>query len=249
MLFSVITPTHNRAAFLPETLTSVRQSVLAGLDASLEHLVFDVGSTDHSLALLRDAAGADDRLHPFHHPQKQLAGPARNFLIDKARGEWIVPLDDDDLLLQRCLFHYGQAIGQHPAARWFVADFLRVDEERRYLPGEDYYAWRFSSPTEMLQAIFRAEHFIQGNVCYQRALVREVGGYDEQLTMAEDLDLYVRFLLAGALPVVCPHLSHLHRFHRQNVSRGVDADKHHRDLTAIYRKYAAQLEQQGVAAP
>ena len=58
----------------------------------------------------------------------------------------------------------------------------------------------------MLQAIFRAEHFLQGNVCCRHALIDEVGGYDEELQMAEDLDLYVRFLLAGHLPVVCPHL-------------------------------------------
>ena len=101
----------------------------------------------------------------------------------------------------------------------------------------------------MLQAIFRAEHFIQGNVCYHRPFFDQVGGYDPDLAMAEDLDLYVRFLLAGQLPVVCPHLSHLHRFHARNVSIGVDAGKHNADLRAIHAKYAAQLRALDVAAP
>jgi GT2 family glycosyltransferase len=130
-----------------------------------------------------------------------------------------------------------------------VADFLRVDEQGRYLPNEDYYAWRFHSPTEMLQAIFRAEHFIQGNVCYSRALFDEVGGYDGELPMAEDLDLYVRFLLAGHLPVLCPHISHLHRFHKSNVSIGVDAARHNADLKVIYDKYAAELAKIDVSGP
>ncbi|WP_223285007.1 hypothetical protein [Hymenobacter qilianensis] len=67
--------------------------------------------------------------------------------------------------------------------------------------------------------------------------------------MAEDLDLYVRFLLAGHLPVVSPHINHLHRFHTSNVSIGVDGEKHGEDLQAIYAKYAPQLEALGVIEP
>ena len=247
MRFSVVTPTHNRADFLPEALASVRASILAGLDADWEHLIFNAGSTDATAAVL--AAAPPDRLRVLTAARKEPAGFGRNRLIEQATGEWIVPLDDDDLLLQRCLFQYGQQAHQHPQARWFVADFLRIDAERRYLPQEDYYAWRFESAPAMLGAIFRGEHFIQGNVCYQHHLWHEVGGYDEHLAMAEDLDLYVRFLLAGHLPVVCPHLSHLHRFHSRNVSIGVDADRHRADLAALYAKYADRLRPLGVAAP
>ncbi|WP_245897209.1 hypothetical protein [Hymenobacter nivis] len=81
-----------------------------------------------------------------------------------------------------------------------MADFLRVDENLRYLPGEDYYAWRFDTPTAMLQAIFRAEHFLQGNVCYHHALIDEVGRYDEELQMAEDLIC----TSASCWPGTCP---------------------------------------------
>jgi len=59
----------------------------------------------------------------------------------------------------------------------------------------------------------------------------------------------VRFLLAGHLPVLSPHISHLHRFHTSNVSIGVDADKHGADLRVIYDKYAEQLKALGVERP
>lgn len=160
-----------------------------------------------------------------------------------------MPLDDDDILLQRTLYHYAAQINTHPQHPWFVADFLRVDEHGRYLPSEDYYSWAFDTPTDMLRAIFRAEHFIQGNVCFSHAFLKQVGGYDGELSMAEDLDLYVRFLLAGQLPVLCPHISHLHRFHAHNVSIGVDAAKHNADLRAIYGKYRDQLQALGIEEP
>ncbi|UOQ77466.1 glycosyltransferase [Hymenobacter sp. 5516J-16] len=252
MHFSVITPTHNRRDFLPEAVASVRASVSAPLDFSVEHLVCENASTDATAEWLREAAAQDGvplRVRP--QARKLLPGPARNLLIreDAPTDSWIVPLDDDDILLQRALFHYADQIQQHPGRPWLVADFLRVDQDRRYLPNEDYYAWKFDSPTDMLRAIFRAEHFIQGNVCYSRALFEEVGGYDEQIEMAEDLDLYVRFLLAGQQPVICPHLSHLHRFHTSNVSIGVDASKHGQDLQVIYDKYAQQLQKLGIERP
>ena len=251
MQFAIITPTHQRRELLPEAVASTRASISAPLDFSFEHLIFDSGSRDGTAAYLREAAAQPGPpLRHWHSPGRQLAGPARNRLIAEAAPDaWVVPLDDDDFLLQRTLFHYATQIKAHPGRPWFVADFLRVDDTGRYLPGEDYYAWQFDSPTAMLQAIFRAEHFLQGNVCYHRPFFEEVGGYDPDLKMAEDLDLYVRFLLAGQLPVLCPHISHLHRFHARNVSIGVDADKHNADLRAIYAKYAAQLQALGVAAP
>ncbi|WP_151089023.1 glycosyltransferase family 2 protein [Hymenobacter baengnokdamensis] len=251
MHFSVITPTHQRHNLLPETVASVRASISAPLDFSFEHLLYDNGSHDGTAAYLREAAAQPGPpLRHWHDAARCRPGFARNQLSAQAPAHaWLVPLDDDDLLLQRTLYHYAAQIAANPDRPWLVADFLRVDEHGRYLPGEDYYAWQFDSPTAMLQAIFRAEHFIQGNVCYTKALLDEVGGYDAELAMAEDLDLYVRFLLAGHLPVVCPHYSHLHRFHAHNTSQGVDAARHNADLRVIYERYARQLSQLGVPEP
>ncbi|MDO7887907.1 glycosyltransferase family 2 protein [Hymenobacter cheonanensis] len=251
MHFTVITPTHQRRALLPETIASVRASISAPLDFSFEHLLYQNGPDDGTAAVLAEAAAQPyPSLRHWQHPSPKRPGFARNELSQHTPAEaWVVPLDDDDLLLQRTLYHYAAAIAANPGRPWLVADFLRVDEQARYLPNEDYYAWKFDSPTAMLTAIFRAEHFIQGNVCYSKALLDEVGGYDPELAMAEDLDLYVRFLLAGHLPVVCPHYSHLHRFHSANVSQGIDAARHNADLRVIYDKYASQLRALGIAAP
>lgn len=251
MHFSIITPTHQRGGLLPVAVASVRASVSAPLTFDFEHLIYDNGSTDDTALFLRQAAmGPGPPLRCWHHPQRQLAGYARNQLISKAPPDaWLLPLDDDDVLLQRTLYHYAIQVQNHPSRPWLVADFLRIDAIGRYLPNEDYYAWQFDTPRAMLHAIFRAQHFIQGNVCFNHALFDQVGGYDGQLKMAEDLDLYVRFLLAGHLPVVCSHVSHLHRFHDNNVSIGINATKHLADLKIIYNKYSLQLIKLAIERP
>ena len=69
------------------------------------------------------------------------------------------------------LFHYADQAQCHPGRPWLVADFLRVNTQGCYLPGEDYYVWVFETPRPMLEAIFRAEHFMRGNVCFSRPLL------------------------------------------------------------------------------
>ncbi len=88
--------------------------------------------------------------------------------------------------------------------------------------------------------------FSSGNVCFSRKLYDEVGGYDESVGMAEDLDLYVRFLIHGHLNVYLPIVSHLHRMHTANFSIGCDRDKHHSDLTDIYRRNEPRLQSMGI---
>ncbi|RYZ40046.1 MAG: glycosyltransferase [Myxococcaceae bacterium] len=250
--FTVITPgLSGRSAFLAEAIASVRASLRAPLDFDVEHLVREEASPGRPGRGRRDVPLSDGiGLRVWRQREHLGPGAARNRLLQEcAPDSWIVPLDDDDLLLQRTLHHYADLILHHPERRWFVADFARMDAARRYLPGQDYAAWTFQTPTAMLTSIFQARHFLQGNVCFHQGLIQEVGGYDETLEMAEDLDLYVRFLLAGHLPWRGTHLSHLHRVHEGNISRGVDARTHHEDLERLYRRHAPRLEALGVPTP
>lgn len=257
MQISIITPTHNRLNFLKEAIASVQRSSTHPLDLTVQHVVHDCGSTDGTRRWLEsdEAAG---HLTTLFSAEKKLPGLARNEAIARAEGDFLMPLDDDDVVLQRTAHHFVYALTQDASTarrtaplsvttpEWAVSDFLRMDEEGRYLPGEDYYGWRFGSVREMLQAIFSASHFIQGNVCYRRSLFDRVGGYDGDLSMAEDLDLYVRFLLDGQMPHYVPMVSHLHRMHRSNLSKAVDKHHYNDDMTRLYEKYERELVRQGV---
>ena len=245
MRLSVITPTQNRLAYLKENIASVKASVLAGADATLEQVVLASGSTDGTADWFMSADGPENVL--FLSEDRPLPpGQARNLAIAAAAGEWIMPLDDDDILLQRAAYGFAEAIGKHPQTQWFVSGFLRVDEQLRYIPADDYYPWQFDSPKAMLEAIFRSEHFIQGNVCFAKSLFDAVGGYNEARRTAEDLELYCRFLLDGALPVALPLVSHLHRTHQANTSKGIGRDEHFADLRQIYAKLQPGLDALGV---
>lgn len=91
-LVSVVTATYNSAAFIRETIESIRHQTFA----DWELLITDDCSTDGTLQLLREIAQEDSRIKVFALQVNGGAGVARNHSIDKAGGRFIAFCDSDD---------------------------------------------------------------------------------------------------------------------------------------------------------
>jgi glycosyltransferase involved in cell wall biosynthesis len=91
-LISVVIPVRNGERFIGRTL----QSVLNQSYQNFEVIVVDDGSTDSSLAIAKQVAAHDPRVRYYSGPQAGVAA-ARNCGIAQARGEFIAPVDADDL--------------------------------------------------------------------------------------------------------------------------------------------------------
>lgn len=208
----------------------------------IEHVVIDDASTDETADLFLDQ---QEGLSYIRLDQNVGAAAARNVGIREARGDYIFVLDADDVLLQRSL-HNMLSVILNTDCQWVCADMLRVNDDLSYCVGDDYYGWVFDDIDQMLTSILKGEHFIQHNVLFAKSLFERVGGYDESISMAEDLDLFVRFLLAGEMPEYSPIVSHLHRVHHDNVSRDIDINKHMQDVERLRDKYKKQLMERGI---
>ncbi len=91
-LISIIIPAFNAEQTLKETLTSVS----AQSYRNLEIIVIDDGSTDRTRAIIEDFSRTDARVRWLTKANGGVAA-ARNSGIDVAGGEFIAPLDADDL--------------------------------------------------------------------------------------------------------------------------------------------------------
>lgn len=189
-LVSVIIPAYNGAAFIAQTL----RSVLAQTYSNLEVLVVDDGSTDETAEIVTTFGQVDPRVRLLHQANAGVAA-ARNLAIAQSQGEFIAPIDADDLWypenLERqvhCMVEGGDAVGL-------------------------VYSWSIDiDETATPLGSFRASE-IQGNVyptlvCHnflgnasasmiRRSCLEEVGGYDPTLRDrkaqgCEDWDLYLR---------------------------------------------------------
>jgi len=94
--FTIIIPTYNRS----ENLSRSILSVLSQAFKDWELIVVDDGSTDNTKEVF--SSFNDARLQ-YHHQENKGRSAARNHGIEKAKGEFIMFLDDDDYILERHL--------------------------------------------------------------------------------------------------------------------------------------------------
>ncbi len=91
-LVSIIVPAYNAASTLARTL----YSALAQTYRNVEVIVVDDGSSDATADIVRTVQEQDDRVVLVTQANAGVAA-ARNAAVERARGDYVAPLDADDL--------------------------------------------------------------------------------------------------------------------------------------------------------
>ena len=115
---SVIIPNYNYGRFLRESI----ESVLHQEPGDLEVLVVDDGSTDETPSVL--AAISDPRLRAFRTNRCGVSG-ARNYALERARGEFIAFQDADDRWRPGKLKLQLDLMMAEPSVGIIFTDFIR----------------------------------------------------------------------------------------------------------------------------
>jgi len=184
---SVIIPAFNAEAFLAEAL----ESVLAQDFAPFEVLVCDDASRDGTWRVMQDYA---QRIVPLRLSANVGSGRARNELLKRAQGQFVVLLDADDVLLPGALSRIAQAFGEHPQAGVVYGQVRYQDELISPAPA--------CAPNWDLLGC----NLSNSGTGARTSLLRQLGGYDESLACAEDWDLWLRAAEVSqllALPDFC----------------------------------------------
>jgi len=156
--FSVIIPTYNRADFIGQTL----QSVLNQDYGELEVIVVDDGSLDNTAAVLQTFIDPRLRYIPKENAER---GAARNYGLARARGEYVLFLDSDDLLHPNHLQTLRTAIEATPTPLDFIATKYEFDRQGQRRPSD-----MASLPAGPLGfETFLTGNVLACNICVRRA--------------------------------------------------------------------------------
>lgn len=189
-LVSVIIPAYNAERFVAHTL----DSVLAQSYRNIEVIVIDDGSEDRTAQLVKEYIEKTSRIRLLQQKNLGVAA-ARNLGIWEAKGEFIAPLDADDIWHEQnierqvnCILAARKTVGLVYSWSVDIDEFGQLTGCARAsrIAGRVY--------TTLLLHDFIAN---SSSVLIRKSCFEQVGGYDSELKQqlgqgGEDWDIYLR---------------------------------------------------------
>jgi len=184
-LVSVVTATYNMGQYLPQAIDSV-----LGQDyKNLELIVVDDGSSDDTPDVLASYE-LDPRVTVIRQTNSGQT-VAKNRGIEAAQGEFVGFCDADNIWLPHKLSRQIPHFADSDLIGVVYGDITLIDAENGILPTPAVKRYSGSITAQLL-----VENFVTFNTTLiPRRILKEVGGFDESLSMAIDYDLWLRISL------------------------------------------------------
>jgi GT2 family glycosyltransferase len=206
---SVVMPVYNGARYLADAL----QSVLAQTFTDFEVIAVDDGSSDSSLAILREFEKNDARVRVISRPNTGIVG-ALNDGLAAARGQFIARMDADDLCVPERFAKQIAYLREHPECVLVGSQVMLMDQRGLPIcprPQTEYgheqidgahlnHGWAVVHPSTMIR----------------RDVLQAAGVYRPQYQWVEDLDLFLRLAEHGRIENL-PDILLYYRLHPDSV--------------------------------
>ncbi len=207
--------THNRREFLAQAIESAL--VQEGVE-KFEVLVLDNGSSDETSSYLSSIE--DQRVRSIRSETNQEKSAGRNAIIENMRGEFVLWLDDDDVLLPQALQTHLAVLEANPDADIIYGNLYGCDHQLNVVREMNYPQ---RSPAETLRSMLFFSPFPNGGTMIRKSVFTKVGMYEPALTRAEDYDLWVRAASAHCAFVQNNNFIYKYRDHEGNAQVGEQA--------------------------
>ena len=226
-LVSVVIPTFDRPALVPEAIASA----LAQTHREIEVIVVVNGATPEVTEKVK-RCGAQPRVRVVEMERANLAA-ARNYGMSLARGEWIAFLDDDDVWLpEKIELQLAAAVAT--GADLITCDYVKFDA------GGDIAGTGLPALPDGLsyaEALMLENYLSGGSAAMVRAAaIRSLGGFDPRLNGCEDWDMWRRMAWENKISRLDRVLVK-YRQHSTNMTRGYS-----RTVQALVIHFAKLLE-------
>ena len=215
-LITIVIPHFNRTDLVAETLSSVCQQSYP----NWELLVVDDGSTADSRNELARLCTQDPRIHLYdRNREPKGANACRNIGVEKARGDYLIFLDSDDLLAPFALEQRVRVALTFPSC-----DYLIFQSQLfcRHV-GDAGTMWNSLTDADQMSRFLRCDSvWHTSGPLWRRDAVRALHGFDEHLACWQDLDFHIRALATNMtyrvffdLPADC----HIRRHDADSISQ------------------------------
>lgn len=208
---SIIIPVYNKGKYVEEAVMSAINQTYK----NIEFICIDDASTDDSYEKLKKLADKYEKIILLKNEENKGVIYSRNTAIEHATGEYILPLDADDIIEPTYVEKAVEVLDKRPDVGivYCKADFT----------GEKNEEWKLPE--------FDKEKFLFGNVIFCSALFRKsdfykAGMYKENMKDGwEDYDLWLSFIENNLDVYKIPEvLFHYRKFNTETRSTVIDSN-------------------------
>lgn len=182
-LVTVYMPTYNRV----ELLRRAVDSVLTQDYKNIELIVVDDKSTDSTHEYLAKMAKKDSRFKYFINEKNSGACVSRNKAIFAAKGEFITGLDDDDYFLPNRISCFLESwTSKKPSCIALYTHSHIIKKDGRH--------GKVRRPKYSFSHNLLCSNFVGNQIFTKTIFLKEIGGFDKQLKVWQDLECWYRLL-------------------------------------------------------
>lgn len=189
---SVIMPVYNGDRYLREAIDSVLNQSFK----NFEFLIFDDGSTDNSLRIIKSYAEADNRIRYFTRENRGIVDTL-NECLDLAQCELIARMDADDICLQDRFQIQVDYLNSNPDVVLLGSKVIIIDEDGDEITPMGKYFDNDALNRALLSD--GGQHIYHPTVIYRKSIIKKVGGYNNAYPNIEDLELFLKLFSVGKL--------------------------------------------------
>ena len=183
-LFSIIIPTYNVSR---EYLSKCLDSLLDQSYDNFEICIADDCSTnEETITTIKEYVSKDKRIKVKYRKKNGMISKASNTAIEMANGEFIVLVDNDDVVEKDALYYIALALNKDKSLDLIYTDEDKIDFKGNLM--EPHFKPDYSPDTLM------GVNYICHLTCIRKKLVDELGGFRSEYDGSQDYDLFLRIL-------------------------------------------------------
>ena len=207
---TIAIPTYNRPQFLQQAI----QSCMEQIYKNFEIVIVDDGSEYNVEDIVKQFN--DPRIRFIKNSKNMGRSYTRNRCVEYAQGEYILWLDDDDVLLSDTLINYVRLLNNYDDIDVVYGKLKILEGERLFIDPFDYYANSLQLANALLLEGCRIPN---PGTMVKKSIYEQYGGYDTRFLRAQDYEFWSRIALDVTFKK-CDKVVVEYRIHENNISAG-----------------------------
>lgn len=234
-LISVVIPCFNQATYLPLTV----ESVIASSYQAIEIIIVNDGSTDDSLFVAEQLKSKYPGIHIIDQPNGGVS-KARNAGMRMAQGEYILPLDGDDLISTDYIEKAIEILRSNLAVKVVYCNAVKFNEQGQK-------KWKLK-PFSLRKLATDNMIFVSG--IFRKKDAFKFGGFAEDMNMGrEDWEFWINMLKNGGEAVKLPIIGFYYRLTPNSKRKRTGTKEKKKERIDYLNKKHADFFQKSINGP